>query len=311
MCQAIVKKAGVRIYRAALARAWESNPDSGGFAWREEDGTVKFKKGYRDFGTFWKDYREHQDHDVLIHFRLATHGSKCIENCQPFVVADNCVMAHNGILNEFTGDKSDRSDSRVFAEDVMDPVMEKFGGFAAVLNNPVAVALIERSIDWSKLVFLSSDGFTIINEAFGEWASDDAEGGRVWWSSGFPDKQTYSYKTGKFAMVNCGSYGAWWEGETPTTESSASWEAFLKKKYPDAKIIHNPVTGAPQATVIDVSGETSEESLTMMLDRMDTCEEVSDVMFASEDSIELAGRMPRFTNDQLIDAYIRNKEDDF
>ena len=193
MCQAIVKPAGVTVYRSALAQAWQDNPDSGGFAWLDGD-TVKYKKGYRNFRAFWKDFREVMDKDVLIHFRLATHGSKCIENCHPFEVGDGCVMAHNGILSDYTyGEKNDRSDSRVFAEDIITPLIEKFG-YRSVLDAGPAVELIDHIVGFSKLVFLTPSGFRIIGEHFGEWSAVSATGGKVWWSAGYPDGRQYGTK---------------------------------------------------------------------------------------------------------------------
>jgi hypothetical protein len=260
-----------------MALAWEQNPDGAGFAWREDDGTVSYSRGFFDFRQFWKAYREHDNKDMLIHLRFATHGSKCLENCHPFVVADNVVMAHNGILAEFTGDKAGRSDSRVFAEDVLIPAIDAAGGWEALMT-PAVRLLLERMIGYDKVVFLTSTGFVILNEEIGEW-SESTGSGRIWWSAGKPSQRT---------AIRSTSFARGWEDEdegntsnwhyaqsTPLTgsyaEGSAEWKAFLEGKYGVDKIqmkygmplgslqdqaefrktsqamtIYNPITGSPQ-----------------------------------------------------------------
>lgn len=71
------------------------------------------------------------DNDVVLHFRLATHGSIKPQNCHPFVVSNRIrdlrtlryagtdeIIAHNGIIPgiEFKTEKNDLSDTMLFTK---------------------------------------------------------------------------------------------------------------------------------------------------------------------------------------------------
>ena len=59
---------------------------------------------------------EYGHRDMLVHMRIATHGSVCLENNHPFHIDTQTVFAHNGIMpHEFHPPaKSDLSDTRYF-----------------------------------------------------------------------------------------------------------------------------------------------------------------------------------------------------
>jgi Glutamine amidotransferases class-II len=244
MCQAIAKPAGAVIYRRHMALAWQQNPDGAGFAWRDENGTVMVSRGYFDFVQFWKAVREHNHQDVLIHLRLATHGKKCLENCHPFIVDDNVVMAHNGIIHEFTADTKGRSDSRAFVEDVLIPAVAAAGSWEQFWT-PGVQKLLENLIGWSRLLFLTSNGFAFVNEIMGTWTDKTGEG-KVWWSAGMPtptsrygwdDEDDMMY--GTHSVTQAGLYA----------EGSAEWLAFLTNKYGEGKVERK--YGMPCGTLSD------------------------------------------------------------
>lgn len=117
---------------------------------------------------------------ALWHARLATHGSTTVDNCHPFKVGgdERTYLAHNGILPivEPTGDT--RSDTRIFAEDLLPAI----GGVSA-LDNPQVMNLIEDFTSGSKVAILTVDTRAeyqayLIHEGKGK---KDATG--VWWSN--------------------------------------------------------------------------------------------------------------------------------
>ena len=126
MCIIASIPAGSQINEDTLNQMWKSNPDGGGIAYIE-DGKVKTYKSMKlkKFRTnFFRILDEHGDSDILVHTRIATHGSICIPNVHPFPVMqdgeelDNLVFAHNGILPSpfIPPAKMDISDTRYINE---------------------------------------------------------------------------------------------------------------------------------------------------------------------------------------------------
>lgn len=117
---------------------------------------------------------------AMWHARLATHGSVTVDNCHPFAVGGDTqtYLAHNGILPilEPKGDK--RSDTRIFAEDLLPAI----GGVSA-LDNTQVMNLIEDFTSGSKVAILTVDPRAqyqcyVIHEEKGVC---DSSG--VWWSN--------------------------------------------------------------------------------------------------------------------------------
>lgn len=140
MCILIIKpKNEVFPSEGILRNCFESNPDGIGLAWMDESGKSHIRKGFFKFKKFMKHVGKLADelipYDVIIHFRLATHGSISIGNCHPFPIDTDInrlkkgyfdgyfpIMAHNGVIHQL-GNKAkktinDLSDTMVFAKEL-------------------------------------------------------------------------------------------------------------------------------------------------------------------------------------------------
>ena len=117
---------------------------------------------------------------AMWHARLATHGSTTVDNCHPFKVGhdERTYLAHNGILPIVEPQGDLRSDTRIFAEDLLPAI----GGVTA-LDNDQVFNLMEDFTSGSKVCILTVDPDAkhqcyLIHENKGKV---DASG--VWWSN--------------------------------------------------------------------------------------------------------------------------------
>lgn len=126
MCVIIYKPYGQTVDVDTLYSAFENNPDGIGIAWRDNN-KVHGRKGIEfESVCAWAS----RDVELLIHFRLATHGAKSDLMCHPFPVSPNDkhhaldtfntsgdVLMHNGIIHSY-GD-AEESDTLQFTRDCL------------------------------------------------------------------------------------------------------------------------------------------------------------------------------------------------
>ena len=198
MCIAIMKSENKKISKTTLQRCYESNPDGAGFMFAA-DKKLTVKKGYFTFKEFYKEYKPHENKQVLLHFRIKTHGPIDKDNCHPFLVNSGLGFIHNGIISGYGDNK--QSDTIDFNKSILQKIVAKHGNMG-LFDDPM-VELIENVIGYSKLVFLDRHGnYRIMNEDKGHWNNG------VWYSNN-------SYK--KPEPVTYTGYQAWDKQDTHRT----------------------------------------------------------------------------------------------
>jgi len=173
-----------------------SNPHGFGFA-IVADGQIISERSMsakKSIARFLELRAQYPNGYAMWHARYATHGVKNEQNCHPFMVggSDLTYLAHNGMLDVTIEHGDRRSDTRVFAEDVL----PKIGGVSA-LDDDTIWSMVSKWASGNKIAVLTLDpsakhGFYLINENLGAW---DDEG--IWWSNAShkPKPKPVSYYT--------------------------------------------------------------------------------------------------------------------
>jgi glutamine amidotransferase len=214
MCLLCVFEPGASPTRQELMNAADSNPHGYGYAFLTNDKILtgrgmdaeevidRFLRIREGFPNTW----------AMFHARFTTHGLTDKANCHPFRVGNeqHTVLAHNGILDIEVPKGSHRSDTRIWAEDIMPEFMEW-------LDDPTGYDQLEDWAGNNKIAIFTLDprmanNVYIINEGLGHW-----DKGR-WFSN---DTYKYSWysnykRTGARQTILGGSlWGADDVGEEP------------------------------------------------------------------------------------------------
>lgn len=159
-----------------LLESLGSNPDGFGFAGITEEGGIRVAKGFTD-----KELKAtlplFQDLQAIFHARLATHGSRDASQLHPYRVIDELYMAHNGIFNIPTPDRT-KSDTWHMARRIASLGAD---GVTNLLTNPEAFKKFEDLIATNKVAFIHPEiGIKIANKELGHegpggcWYSNDS-----------------------------------------------------------------------------------------------------------------------------------------
>ncbi len=156
MCVIVHQPETAWIDKETARKLWQTNPDGGGFAFVDDEGTLQVTKAMT-FQTFWSQFEqarsEHGRRDYLLHMRIATHGAVNLENVHPFQVDDDTVMAHNGVIHSVAPylPKDDSvSDTRFFVSNVLPELPDGW------LDKPWLSDMVDEYVGWSKLMFITT-----------------------------------------------------------------------------------------------------------------------------------------------------------
>lgn len=199
MCLLCVRMPGADINIEYLRNANCNNPDGSGFAILRSDlsgiDTFCSMDGELTIAKYVEAVERDPECWSMFHARYATHGTETVDNVHPFRVGSSkkTVLAHNGILPVSVPKGSKRSDTRIFAENILPSmglgVLDDRHDFAALENWAAGSKIAVFSID-PRLV----NNIYIVNEEDGHWSNG------TWWSNsgymsrwGFGGRSIYSY----------------------------------------------------------------------------------------------------------------------
>jgi glutamine amidotransferase len=181
----------------SIVNASNNNPDGFGYAIHYGDRIVT-SRGMNAQKTIDKFFDALDgagtDFVAMYHARITTHGDSIIENAHPFKVGGrkDIILGHNGMLPIHPKKGDRRSDTRIFAEDILPSL-----GVESLDNND-SFKRLEGWAAGSKLAILTNapelrDSVYIINEHLGDWDQN------VWWSnSSYKNSYTF-YGSGYYS----------------------------------------------------------------------------------------------------------------
>ena len=186
MCVIIASKGNATPDREELWTGCTANPDGFGWSVLVDDGkarrlithrTMEAREAIEDYLATVDTHGETVVASIF-HARITTHGASSVENCHPWQVGNDphSVLFHNGILSVDMARAAGRSDTGVFAGDVL----PKMGG-AWSFQNPDIRPILEDWSTGSKLVMLTArhdlEPLSFIGENRGTWQ------GESWYSN--------------------------------------------------------------------------------------------------------------------------------
>lgn len=189
--------------REYLENACFNNEDGFGYAVNHGDHIVSGRgmKVDRTIDRFFEEMESNPNAVGMFHARYTTHGTTHIDNNHPFRVGGrkDILLGHNGMLPVALKKGDKRSDTRVFAEDLL-PSMG-----IEVLDDKSYFKQLEDWARGSKVAVLSTapelrDPVYILNESAGHWDKD------IWWSN-----DTYKYRYEYTYATNHKPYLSAWE----------------------------------------------------------------------------------------------------
>jgi predicted glutamine amidotransferase len=168
MCIAILNQKQTTLKKEILRNCWENNGDGAGILYTNNNKQLETFKEMKSFDTFYNKYLEvrrlYGKRNMVLHFRISTHGRVNETNCHPFLVDDTVGFVHNGMIYDVPN-SPDYSDTYMFNEKVLKEFKQGFH------RNNLLLDIISDFIgNGSKLVFLDvEDNWTIVNEDAGHW----------------------------------------------------------------------------------------------------------------------------------------------
>jgi hypothetical protein len=168
MCIAILNTKGTTLKKEVLRNCWENNGDGAGILYINSEKKLSVFKEMASFDNFYNNYSEikskYGKRNIVLHFRISTHGKVNETNCHPFLVDDSIGFVHNGMIYDVPT-STEFSDTYMFNQTILKNLREGFE------YNETILEMIDTFIgSGSKLVFLNdNDDYFIVNEKAGHW----------------------------------------------------------------------------------------------------------------------------------------------
>lgn len=166
MCLALFRPRGGSVLTFDLFRhAAQAHPHGMGAMFATPDTKLRVVHELSDVDRFFHALAEANDGrwPLAVHFRQATHGTKTIDNCHPFLIQDGLLgVMHNGVISRVENHK-ERSDTRIFAEEYLECLGAEW------YRSKNGVKMVSDFVGFNnKLIVLDAHGnHAIINESAG------------------------------------------------------------------------------------------------------------------------------------------------
>lgn len=145
MCILILKKRGVIFPSETVIRnCMKANPDGFSMSYNIDGKVVTYSS--LDPKDFLEEYRfvvrlcDRHDTAMMLHMRIATHGSVRLSNCHGWkgnILGTTMAFAHNGILR--IPNRADMTDSETFFRDYLEPC-ESVAEFVETVNDYIGTS---------------------------------------------------------------------------------------------------------------------------------------------------------------------------
>ena len=162
MCIIIVANKNKKIPNEHIKLASELNCDGFGMSASVNNKLFVYKSismNSDDIIRLYNSIRQVATGDIVLHFRLATHGDVSDKLCHPFYVNKDLVMFHNGVMRDsvsgYNGHNKNESDTKAFVNNVLKNFKKGFQ------NNETIMNIINETLgEYNKLCFLDNTGKT-------------------------------------------------------------------------------------------------------------------------------------------------------
>ena len=284
MCVIAIKCKGVKMPdESTLKTMWTNNPHGAGLMYAR-DGRVYIEKGYMDWTSFFervKTLGDVTDEAVIMHFRIATHGSVIPGNTHPFPVSRDVIaltklrgsckvgVAHNGIIP--IEPRAGISDTMEYIATRLAPRAEEDPDW---YKSEDVLMEIGREIK-SKLAVLDGDGFisyygNFITEKDGMIYSNDSYLPRVYTRYIYRDASPLWYGEDFDEFDDYKDSGAPWDTGNPSVMLCPLSDVKVKWQYRDKRLARIDkenlwVDRVGHAYVIDYDYAVAYEVVTKML----------------------------------------------
>ena len=168
MCIAILNTKGTTLKKQLLKNSWDNNGDGAGMLYIDNDNKLQVFKEMTDFNLFYNKYidirKNFGKRNIVLHFRISTHGRVNETNCHPFLVSDNIGFVHNGMIYDVPT-STEFSDTYMFNESILKNFKDGFEYNETILD------MLDLYIgQGNKLIFLNdNDDYFIVNQEAGHW----------------------------------------------------------------------------------------------------------------------------------------------
>jgi len=200
MCVIIAREPKVDIEFDKIEAGCRSNEDGWGMAVADRGRLVverHYDKKGNDPEKVIKALEDAKDQKVYLHLRKATHGKLNTSMCHPFEVLTNkshgtqIGLMHNGVMSEFSDTKNEFSDTAMFVNLIVKPLLERTlkttGSHEGLLKDRLIKEILQK--------YAGSYNYFVLVDKFGNELIINRSGGKDfdgWWTSNPGSLRAYS-----------------------------------------------------------------------------------------------------------------------